>query len=92
MKIVFVLIIFVATVGRDLLLKRINIKELYKIKIARPGFGWLRKIVQGWKPSGDPKLNKGVDIYMDVNREKTNIIRLSKSIKQKIFCMRNTSR
>ncbi|MFA6428174.1 MAG: hypothetical protein WCW02_01355 [Candidatus Buchananbacteria bacterium] len=48
----------------------ISIKELYKIKTARPGFGWLRKVVQGWKPSGDPKLNKGVDVYMDVNREK----------------------
>jgi len=48
----------------------IGIKELYKIKTARPGFGWLRKVVQGWKPSGDPKLNKGVDVYMDVNREK----------------------
>lgn len=47
----------------------INIKELYKIKTARPGFGWLRKIVQGWKPSGDPKLKDGVDVYMDVNRE-----------------------
>jgi len=48
----------------------ISIKELCKIKTARPGFGWLRKVVQGWKSSGDPKLSKGVDVYMDLNREK----------------------
>ncbi|MDP3697364.1 MAG: hypothetical protein Q8R55_05090 [Candidatus Taylorbacteria bacterium] len=48
----------------------IGIKELFKIKSVREGFGMVRRIVQGWKPSGDPKLNKGVDVYMDVNREK----------------------
>lgn len=48
----------------------INIKELFKIKSVREGFGEVRRIVQGWKSSGDPKLSKGVDVYMDVNREK----------------------
>jgi len=48
----------------------IGVKELYKIKSMRKGFGLVRRIVQGWKPSGDPKLEHGVDVYMDVNREK----------------------
>lgn len=48
----------------------INISELIKTKTTRPGFGWLRKITQGHKQSGDPKLKKGVEVYMDVNREK----------------------
>jgi hypothetical protein len=52
------------------IIEAINIKELYIIKIARNGVKWFRKIVQGWKSSGDPKLKHGVDVYMDVNREK----------------------
>ncbi len=43
--------------------------ELIKTKTKRFSFGWLRKTVQGWKPSGNPKLKKGVDVYMDANRE-----------------------
>jgi hypothetical protein len=48
----------------------IEIKEALRLKSTRPGFGLVRKIFQGWKPSGDPRLAKGVDIFMDVNREK----------------------
>lgn len=48
----------------------ISVSELIKTKTARPGFGWLRKTTQGHKQSGDPKLKKGVEVYMDVNREK----------------------
>lgn len=48
----------------------IGIKELYKLKSMRKGFGLVRRVVQGWKPSGDIKLKNGVDVYMDVNREK----------------------
>lgn len=47
-----------------------NIRELLILKIAREGFGKVRKIVMGWKSSGDPKLNQGVDVFMDANREK----------------------
>ncbi len=48
----------------------ISVSELIKTKTARSGFGWLRKTTQGHKQSGDPKLKKGVEVYMDVNREK----------------------
>lgn len=50
--------------------ERLSIKELIKIKIIREGFGIVRRIVQGWKSSGDPKLKNGVHVYMDVNRER----------------------
>ena len=49
---------------------QIAVSELIKTRIKRPGFGWLRKTTQGHKSSGDPKLKKGVEYYMDVNREK----------------------
>ncbi len=56
----------------------IGIKELFKIKSVREGFGMVRRIVQGWKPSGDPKLKNGVDVYMDVNREKNEYHQIMK--------------
>lgn len=49
---------------------QIAVSELIKTRTKRPGFGWLRKITQGHKSSGDPKLKKGVEYYMDVDREK----------------------
>ena len=48
----------------------ITINELIKTKTTRPGFGWLRKTTQGHKQSGDPTLKKGVEVCMDINREK----------------------
>ena len=53
-----------------ILYETIGIKELIKLKTFRDGFGKVRRIVQGWKPSGDRKLKHGVDVYMDVNRDK----------------------
>jgi len=48
----------------------LELKELYKVKSKRMGFGLVQRVVQGWKPSGDPKLKRGVDVFMEVNREK----------------------
>lgn len=40
------------------------------IRHKRPGCGLVKKIFQGHKPSGDPKLPRGVDMHMIADREK----------------------
>lgn len=63
------------------LYETIGIKELVKIKSWREGFGIVRRIVCGWKPSGDSKLKNGVDVYMDVSREKNEYHQIVKEHK-----------
>lgn len=48
-----------------------KVHETIKLKQKRRGIGgFIKSIVQGYKPSGDPKLSKGVDVQMVVDREK----------------------
>ncbi len=61
----------------------LTIRELIKMKGAREGFGMIRKTIQGWKPSGDPKLKNGVEFYMDVNVEKNEYHQVVKDDKTK---------
>lgn len=60
-----------------------SIRELVKIKGVRKGFGMVRKTIQGWKPSADPKLKNGVEFYMDVNVEKNEYHQIVKDDKTK---------
>ena len=42
-----------------------------KVRHKRKGFRkFMTEIIQGWFPSGDPKLNKGVDIVRIIDKEK----------------------
>jgi len=61
-----------------------SIKESIKAKIKKEGFKkFARLIVQGWKPSGDQKLNSGVDVYLDVNKEKNEFHHIVKDSSSK---------
>jgi hypothetical protein len=58
--------------------------ETIKLKQKRRGVGgFIKTIVQGYKPSGDPKLSKGVDIQMIVDREKNEYHQIVKDNKTK---------
>jgi len=46
-------------------------RESIGIKQKRQGFkGFIKKIFQGFKPSGDPQLSQGADVQMIVDKEK----------------------
>lgn len=55
---------------------KISMFEMVKVEISlyirhkRPEFGLVKKIFQGYKPSGDSKLPRGVDMLMIADREK----------------------
>lgn len=61
----------------------LELKESLKIQSVRDGFGLVRKMTQGWRPSGDPRLKHGVDFFMDVNREKDEYHQIVKDHKTK---------
>lgn len=49
----------------------VRVRESIGIKQKRQGFkGFIRKIFQGYKPSGDPRFSDGVEVQMIVDREK----------------------
>jgi hypothetical protein len=50
---------------------RVNIKDSLRARQKRKGFSrFMREILQGWFPSGDPKLKKGVDKVRIADKEK----------------------
>jgi len=51
--------------------EEIKARESIGIKQKRPGFkGFFKKVFSGFKPSKDPRLPEGVDIQMEIDREK----------------------
>ena len=64
-----------------LLQEKVKAQESLGIKQKRPGFGVVKEIFQGFKPSRDPKLSKGVDVQMIVDREKNEYHQIVKDKK-----------
>lgn len=52
------------------LFETIKIQDSLKGTHKRKGFGLLKKLFHGYKPSGDPRLTKGVTYHMEVDRER----------------------
>ena len=49
----------------------VGIRESLRVRQKRKGFGkFIKEIIQGWFPSGDPKLKNGVDVVRIVDKEK----------------------
>jgi len=58
----------------------VSVKELFKMVIKHFGFGKIRTVIQGWRRSGDKNLLKGVDYYMDVDKEKNEYHQVVKNL------------
>ncbi|XOB41826.1 MAG: hypothetical protein ACKKMS_00280 [Candidatus Nealsonbacteria bacterium] len=49
----------------------VKVRDSIRIIQKRPGFkGFLKKVFSGFKPSTNPKLSEGVEVQMEIDREK----------------------